>query len=180
MPAYQIVLGVPAYGHSFAVNKSTATGSGSGLVAYPAFESEQPRGDPWDDVPGVDACGVQNGYGGVWNFWGLVDGGFLKQDGSVHDGIDHRFDECSQTVSRFWEIAKLCGLTLGFKPFVYNSTSEIMISYDNAQSFQAKGSFIKSKGLRGFAIWEAAGDYKDILLDAVREGAGFEDPESQC
>jgi len=162
IPAYQIVLGVPAYGHSFKVKKSVATGGGKDLIAYPTFESGQPQGDPWDDQPGVDACGVQAGYGGVWNFWGLVEGGFLKQDGSVNDGIDSRFDSCSQT------------------PFVYNSTSEIMISYDNAQSFQAKGNFIKSKGLRGFAIWEAAGDYKDILLDAVREGAGFEEPDAQC
>lgn len=55
-----------------------------------------------------------------------------------------------------------------------------MISYDNPQSFKAKGDFIKSTGLRGFAAWEAAGDYKDLLLDAVRAGAGFEGPEEQC
>ena len=48
-----------------------------------------------------------------------------------------------------------------------------MISYDNAESFTAKGNFIKTEGLRGFQIWEAGGDYNDILLDAIREGAGF-------
>lgn len=52
-----------------------------------------------------------------------------------------------------------------------------MISYDNPQSMQDKGAFIKSTGLRGFAAWETAGDYNDLLLDAVRAGAGFEGPE---
>jgi chitinase len=56
---------------------------------------------------------------------------------------------------------------------VYNKTSEVLISYDNAQSFQAKGKYIKQNKLAGFAVWEAAGDYDDILLDAIREGAGM-------
>lgn len=50
-----------------------------------------------------------------------------------------------------------------------------MISYDNAESFIAKGSYIANNNLRGFAMWEAGGDYDDILLDAIRQGAGFED-----
>lgn len=44
-----------------------------------------------------------------------------------------------------------------------------MISYDNAQSFAAKGQFITDMGLAGFAMWEAGGDYNSILLDAIRE-----------
>ncbi len=43
-----------------------------------------------------------------------------------------------------------------------------MISFDNAQSFEAKGQFISDNGLAGFAIWEAGGDSSDILLDAAR------------
>jgi chitinase len=42
-----------------------------------------------------------------------------------------------------------------------------MVSFDNAESFAAKGSFIKEAGLRGFAMWEAGGDYQDILLDSI-------------
>jgi chitinase len=48
-----------------------------------------------------------------------------------------------------------------------------MISFDNAQSFAVKGEYIKSKGLRGFSMWEAGGDTDDILLDSIRESAGF-------
>jgi chitinase len=57
---------------------------------------------------------------------------------------------------------------------VYNKTSQVMISFDDARSFEAKGKYIKSKGLRGFAMWQAAGDYNNILLDAIRDGAEYE------
>jgi GH18 family chitinase len=36
----------------------------------------------------------------------------------------------------------------------------------------AKGNYIKNTGLAGFAMWEAGGDYYDILLDAIRSGMG--------
>ena len=48
-----------------------------------------------------------------------------------------------------------------------------MISYENAESFAAKGEFIASESLHGFAIWEEGGDYNNILLDSIRQGAGF-------
>jgi chitinase len=48
-----------------------------------------------------------------------------------------------------------------------------MVAYDDARSFAAKGKFIKNLGLRGFATWEAGGDYDDILLDSIRKAAGF-------
>lgn len=48
-----------------------------------------------------------------------------------------------------------------------------MVSYDNAESFAAKGDFIQTNGLRGFAMWEAGGDHNDILLDSIRSAAGF-------
>jgi len=43
-----------------------------------------------------------------------------------------------------------------------------MVSYDNEQSFAAKGNFVHEHGLKGFAIWEMAGDYEDRLLDSIR------------
>lgn len=48
-----------------------------------------------------------------------------------------------------------------------------MVSFDNAQSFTAKGKFIKQMGLRGFAMWEAGGDFHDVLLDSIRLSAGI-------
>ena len=48
-------------------------------------------------------------------------------------------------------------------------------SLDDPTSFAAKGTFIRDQGLRGFAIWEAAGDYNDLLLDAVSNAIGIEE-----
>ena len=37
----------------------------------------------------------------------------------------------------------------------------------------AKGSYVHDVGLLGFAMWNAAEDYDDILVDAISEGAGI-------
>jgi hypothetical protein len=57
--------------------------------------------------------------------------------------------------------------------YVYNPRTQVGVSYDSPRAFGAKGSFIKSNKLRGFAMWEMGGDSKDQLIDAIRETAGF-------
>jgi len=163
MPRSQIVLGVPAYGHSFSVPPSSAFASGSDnqVEAYPSFNAnEQPHGDRWDGDAGIDVCGNPQGPGGSFDFWGMVEEGFLNASGDPAPGIAYRFDDCSQT------------------PYVYNQTSQVMISFDNARSFAAKGDFIRNNNLRGFAMWEAGGDSNDVLLDSIRNAAGLNDDNS--
>jgi hypothetical protein len=41
-------------------------------------KSQQPSGNKWDSTAGgVDECGNPTVVGGVFHFWGLIDGGFL-------------------------------------------------------------------------------------------------------
>ncbi|KAJ7482387.1 endochitinase [Mycena galericulata] len=158
MPSRQIVLGVAAYGHSFSVAKSDAfkNGSTTQLALYPPFNaSKSPIGDVWDDKPGVDECGNFEPQGGIVDFWGLIQQGYLNADGTPKIGVPYLFDQCTQT------------------PYVYNRTTQVMISFDDAQSFAAKGEYIKSTGLAGFAMWQAGGDSHTILVDSIRKSAGF-------
>jgi chitinase len=110
-PVNKIILGVPAYGHSYHVGSSNAFDASGKLEPYVPFDkSQQPMGDKWDSsgtAGGVDVCGKPNvaGPDGIFNFWGLIDGGFLTENGTVAKGIDYTFDQCSQTVSdqqRLW------------------------------------------------------------------------------
>jgi chitinase len=136
LPAHQIVLGVASYGYSFFVPRSIAMTSNGGIAAYPAFNASlQPSGDKWDDAAGVDQCGNPTSVGGIFDFWGLVDGGFLNTDGEVAKGIQYRYDSCSQTVSYFIKWPSIIHSLILVQPYVYNTTSQVMISYDDATSF---------------------------------------------
>ncbi|TFY53178.1 hypothetical protein EVJ58_g9592 [Rhodofomes roseus] len=140
MPAHQIVLGVAGYGHSYYVDPIAALTSNK-LNIYPAFNaSEQPLGDASDNTTNMDVCGVVSGPSGVFDLWGLINVGFLNVNGSAANGIHYIFDWCSQSEPD------------DTQPFVYNQTSQVMVSFDNAQSFEAKGGFIAKNNLRGFAI----------------------------
>ncbi|KAG1868473.1 glycoside hydrolase family 18 protein [Suillus subluteus] len=146
--AKQIILGVPSYGHGYSISQSAAV-QNNVLASYPGFNTNNPvTGDSWD-AAGPDACGVSQPASGDFNFWGLIDAGFLNQDGSVASGMISSFNNCSQT------------------PYVYNPNTQVMVAYDNAQSFTAKGNFITQSGLAGFALWEMGGDYNNILLNAI-------------
>jgi len=99
-PKNQIILGVPSYGHSFRVKRCEALDTSGKLQLYPVFnKTDQPAGDKWDGTAGgVDICGNPNVVGGIFDFWGLIDAGFLGPNGTAAPGIYHTFDECSKTV----------------------------------------------------------------------------------
>jgi chitinase len=102
MPKNQILLGVPAYGHSYVVPPKQISSSNVTQLSYPPFNlSLEQVGDRWSGNSGVDVCGNVEGPGGTYTYWGLMQQGFLNTDGSVKDGIEYRFDECSMTVCAF-------------------------------------------------------------------------------
>jgi chitinase len=98
-PPNRTILGVASFGYSFHVNQSGALDASGNINLYAPFDkSQQPKGDEWDYPAGsVDVCGNPNVVG-IFDFWGLIDGGFLLYDGTVANGIDYYFDNCSRTV----------------------------------------------------------------------------------
>jgi chitinase len=99
-PPNRTILGVASYGHSFHVNQSSALDASGNINLYAPFDkSQQPAGDKWDGTAGgVDECGNPNVVGGIFEFWGLIDAGFLLSDGTVANGIEYAFDNCGRTV----------------------------------------------------------------------------------
>ncbi|KAJ6498781.1 chitinase [Mycena sanguinolenta] len=160
MPRAQIALGVPAYGHSFNVNASTAflpsSSSSSAnntalqLAPYPFYNTlNHTIGDAWDGTGGTNFCGAYEGPGGTWDFWALVDAGYLLANGSAAPGVPYWWDACSET------------------PYLYAMDKGVLVSYDDLRSFAAKGAFVRANGLAGFSMWEVGGDPKGVLLDAI-------------
>ncbi|KIJ24924.1 glycoside hydrolase family 18 protein [Sphaerobolus stellatus SS14] len=105
-----------------------------------ANSTSKSHGDKWADPTGDTR-----------DFFSLIDGGFLTESGKPMDGIQYVFDNCSQTA------------------YVYDKTTQVVVSFDDAHAFEAKGQFIADRELRGFAIWEAGSDNSDMLLDAIRK-----------
>ncbi|KAJ7752224.1 hypothetical protein DFH07DRAFT_699648, partial [Mycena maculata] len=92
------------------------------LAPYPLCDTlNHTVGDAWDGTGGTDQCGVYESPGGIWDFWPLVDAGFLLANGSVASGVPYRWDACSST--RY-----LCMVDGG-----------VLVSYIDLQSFAAKG-----------------------------------------
>src|SRR6267154_3452751 len=99
-PDNQIIIGVASYGHSFRVQQSDALDASGNIKLFAPFNKlDQPAGDKWDGTAGgVDICGNPNVVGGVFDFWGLIDAGFLGVDGTPSHEVSSTFDECSKTV----------------------------------------------------------------------------------
>ena len=117
-PTSQLVLGVPSYGHSYSILPGgSGENTSTTLPMYPSYARDHVRGDKWDAFGNeTNVCGVPLGSGGTYEYWGLIDGGFLNADGSPQAGIRYRFDNCSKTV-RFALDRKKKTVTDGFLAF---------------------------------------------------------------
>jgi chitinase len=103
MPVEKLVLGVPAYGHSYRVRKQDAfvNGSATEIALYPRMDSKAPpTGDEWDSPPDeTDVCGVKaTTPGGIIQHWGMMELGHLDASGKPKSGRIYKFDNCTKTV----------------------------------------------------------------------------------
>ncbi|KAF9030113.1 glycoside hydrolase [Hymenopellis radicata] len=149
MPPDQIVLGIAAYGHSYSGLKGSLDNSNKGITKYPQFNST-PLGYPDAEGP-KDPCGDPQPHSGVFTFEGLKNAGYLDRDGNAMKNVTYEFDNCTRT------------------PFLHDEKNDILISYDNHQSFKEKGQYIVDKKLAGFAMWHAANDYEGLLVTGVED-----------
>lgn len=161
------MLGVPAYGHSYSVGPSNASDSSGNLAPRPPFTK-----NPLSNT--TDLCGNPEAVPDTKTFAALITEGFLNDDGTPASGTKYLFDNCSQTVSIDPFYSPIRSLTL-FQPLVYDESKQLMVSYDDPESFAAKGKFIIQNNLLGFAMWETTGDHNDLLLDAITTAAGVAD-----
>ncbi|GKT82370.1 glycosyl hydrolase family 18 protein [Colletotrichum tofieldiae] len=152
IPANKLVLAVGAYGHGFSRLHLPGV-----LNAYPPQNSSHRfQGSSWDDDPPIDECGNAQPPSGTYTFWSMItEGKFLDESGKPRESIATGYDNCSQT------------------PYLYNETAQVWVSYDNVESLNAKGKYITSSKLAGFALWEAGGDYNNILVNAIRSAVGL-------
>lgn len=92
----------------------------------------------WKSIPGVGTWA-----NGVFDFWDL-NANYINVN-----GYTRYYDETSKV------------------PYLFNPTSQIMISYDDAQSVASKAQFIIDQDLGGAMFWEFSGDKHSVLLDSL-------------
>ena len=91
----------------------------------------------------------------------------VADDGTWEDGFYDYWDLSENYIDmvgydRFWQDeAKV--------PWLYNTSTQIMISYDDEASIQAKAEYIISENLGGGMFWEFSGDKDSHLLNVINE-----------
>ncbi len=99
-----------------------------------------------------------------------------RQAGPDNDGLYQAYDGVfGKGTYEYWEIA--LNYLPAFErhwddtaqvPWLYDSEQQVLISYEDPQSVQAKANFVRQNSLGGVMIWQIAGDdAKHTLLNAL-------------
>ena len=83
--------------------------------------------------------------------------------GTWENGVfdyDHLKKSYLPSYTRYWDDASKV-------PFLFNLTTGIWITYDDAQSIQLKSDYIKREELAGAMFWELSGDREHELIDVA-------------
>jgi chitinase len=139
------------YNVDAAVKAYLAAGVPAGkLVVGTHFE-----GTGWQGVPNTNNGLYQPNIGPANGTWGA--GSFDYKDLAQN---------YLPSYSRFWhDIAQV--------PWLYNSTTGIMISYDDPQSLSLKAGYVVDNALGGIMIWQLSADNEEhSLLNAIAQVLG--------
>jgi len=151
-PADKLVLGVAFYGHGFRMVADTAMRCGES---------------------GTEAChGLFQTFGGaamgtypspeLGAFTGTTEWSQARADSPVEDMQYYLSMMGPGGWSRHWS-------DRGQVPWIWNSTTGVMISYDDAESICIKRDYAVARGLGGAMIWElSADDNENSLTEAVQ------------
>ncbi|GEM10441.1 glycoside hydrolase family 18 protein [Rhodotorula toruloides] len=146
-PACKILLGVASYSHGWKTSKTKLSTTRYNNRATQAFQALATTGQPTD-------------FG--WTVQQLISMGYLSADLTTgQGGYTRYFDSCTQSdpsSSSFVSSHPLTSLASP-APFLFNPAGgqKSFITYDDAQSYTAKGKFALAVGLAGVAIYESTG-----------------------
>ena len=82
-----------------------------------------------------------------------IENNYLGSTGQGINGFTYGYDEAAEA------------------PYVFNSSTGVLITYDNQRSTRAKGQYVRDLGLAGLFSWEIDAD-NGRILNAMNEGLG--------
>jgi chitinase len=135
----------------FDIDASVRAYLASGMPASKLVLGMPLYGRGWSGVtPGTSGTGLHStGTGASAGTW---EAGVLDYDDIKANYLPR--------MTRYWDsVSKV--------PYLWDRSTGVFISYDDAQSMQVKARYLESLGLGGVMLWELSGDRGGVLIDAL-------------
>ncbi|KAM0754495.1 hypothetical protein T439DRAFT_115128 [Meredithblackwellia eburnea MCA 4105] len=137
VPACQVILGLPAFSHSFTLASSTLTATSytlNGKTVSSKLFQKLATTAPVDPV---------------YSYTNLISKGYLSSDATTgKNGFTRIWDTCTST------------------PFLFRASDKTLISYDDATSIKLKAQYARTRGLAGVMFFASSGTTTDLLTAA--------------